>query len=131
MGVMIEGMWHVDEPASGSVDDGNYRRNVSTFRNWITPDGAPGVDGGAGGFAAEPGRYHLYVATGCPWAHRTMIVRILKGLEKIVSLDVVLPKLARKAGCSPPLPDRTAIRSIAATRCTKYTAPPMRAFPDV
>ncbi len=92
MGVMIEGMWHAEEPVSGSADDGKYRRSVSAFRNWITPDGAPAADGGKGGFAAEAGRYHLYVAVGCPWAHRTMIVRFLKGLENIVSLDTVLPK---------------------------------------
>jgi len=91
MGVMIEGVWHSDEPASGSADDGKYCRSVSSFRNWITPDGAPGPEG-EGGFAAESGRYHLYTAVGCPWAHRTMIVRVLKGLENIVSLDTVLPK---------------------------------------
>lgn len=96
MGVMIEGVWHAEEPTSGSADDGKYRRSVSTFRNWISPDGAPGGapggEGCAGGFAAEAGRYHLYVALGCPWAHRTMIVRVLKGLEDMVSLDVVLPR---------------------------------------
>ncbi len=91
MGVMIEGVWHTDEPASGSANDGKYRRSVSNFRNWITPDGARGPDG-EGGFAAESGRYHLYTAMGCPWAHRTMIVRVLKGLKNIVSLDAVLPK---------------------------------------
>ena len=52
MGVMIEGVWHSDEPASGSADDGKYCRSVSSFRNWITPDGAPGPKG-EGGFAAE------------------------------------------------------------------------------
>ena len=91
MGLMIEGKWHVEEPASGSADDGKFRRTVSSFRNWVTPDGAPGLSG-EGGFAAEAGRYHLYVAIGCPWAHRTMIVRSLKGLEEVVSLDVVLPR---------------------------------------
>ena len=78
---MIEGVWHTDEPASGLANDGKYRRSVSNFRNWITPDGAPGP-GGEGGFEAESGRYHLYTALGCPWAHRTMIVRILKGFGK-------------------------------------------------
>ncbi len=88
MGVMIEGKWHAVEPA-GDVGDagdgGKFLRSLSTFRDWITPDGKSG-------FAAEAGRYHLYVAVGCPWAHRTMIVRVLKGLEDIVSLDIVLPK---------------------------------------
>ncbi|MBT5674307.1 MAG: glutathione S-transferase family protein [Rhodospirillaceae bacterium] len=92
MGVMIEGVWHAEEPASGSADDGKYRRSVSAFRNWVTPDGAPGGEGCVGGFAAEAGRYHLYVALNCPWAHRTMIVRVLKGLEDVVSLDAVLPR---------------------------------------
>ncbi|MDP6588356.1 MAG: hypothetical protein QF666_02795 [Alphaproteobacteria bacterium] len=95
MGVMIEGKWHAVEPAGdvgNAGDDGKFRRSLSTFRDWVTPDGAPGADGGRGGFAAEAGRYHLYVAVGCPWAHRTMIVRVLKGLEDIVSLDIVLPK---------------------------------------
>ena len=92
MGVMIDGVWHAEEPVSGSADDGIYRRSVSSFRNWITQDGAPGTDDSDGGFAAEAGRYHLYVAVGCPWAHRTMIMRVLKSLENIVSLDVVLPR---------------------------------------
>jgi putative glutathione S-transferase len=91
MGVMIEGVWHAEEPPSGSADDGKYRRSASIFRNWITPDGAPG-ESGEGGFKAVPGRYHLYVAAACPWAHRTMIVRGLKGLEDIISLDMVLPR---------------------------------------
>jgi putative glutathione S-transferase len=58
MGVMIEGVWHMGEPASGSANDGIYRRSVSNLRNWITPNGAPGSDG-EGGFEAESGRYHL------------------------------------------------------------------------
>ena len=59
-------------------------RRDSQFRNWITPDGTPGPTG-AGGFKAEPGRYHLYVSHACPWAHRTMIFRALKGLEHLIS----------------------------------------------
>ena len=60
----------------------------SQFRNWVTPDGAAGASG-EGGFRAEPGRYHLYVSLACPWAHRTLIVRRLKGLESIVGVSVV------------------------------------------
>src|SRR5262249_3747190 len=67
---------------------GRFERKVSAFRNWVTPDGAPGPTG-AGGFAAERGRYHLYVSLACPWAHRTLIMRRLKGLEDAVSLSVV------------------------------------------
>jgi putative glutathione S-transferase len=62
------------------------------FRNWVTPDGAPGATGD-GGFAAEPGRYHLYVSHACPWAHRTMIVRALKGLEPHIDVSVVSPDM--------------------------------------
>ena len=65
-----------------------HSRQSSTFRNWVTPDGAPGPTG-AGGFKAEPGRYHLYVSLACPWAHRTLIFRKLKGLEHMISLSVV------------------------------------------
>ena len=57
------------------------------FRNWITPDGAPGPTG-AGGFARRAGRYHLYVSLACPWAHRTLILRELKGLARILPISV-------------------------------------------
>src|SRR5690242_13702694 len=63
---------------------GEFVRRDSTFRNWITADGSSG-------FPAEPGRYHLYVSLACPWAHRTVIFRMLKRLEDIVSLSVVEP----------------------------------------
>src|SRR5687768_310694 len=59
---------------------GEFHREAAKFRNWVTKDGAPGP-AGAGGFKAEPGRYHLYVSLACPWAHRTLIMRRLKGLE--------------------------------------------------
>ncbi len=86
MGLLVDGIWHedwYDTKKSG----GRFERFESTFRNWITPDGAAGP-GGRGGFKAEPGRYHLYVADSCPWAHRTLIYRKLKGLEDIVSLSI-------------------------------------------
>src|SRR5210317_912603 len=70
------------------VEDGEFVRWESLFRSWITPDGAPGPSG-EGGFGAEPGRYHLYVSYACPWAHRTLIFRKLKGLEDMISLSVV------------------------------------------
>jgi putative glutathione S-transferase len=68
--------------------DGSFKRAVSQFRNWVTPDGAPGPSG-EGGFKAEPGRYHLYVSLACPWAHRALIYRKLKGLEGMISVSVV------------------------------------------
>jgi len=72
------------------VEKGEFIRGVSSFRNWITRDGSPGPTG-EGGFVAEPGRYHLYVSHACPWAHRTMIFRALKGLEEVISVSVVHP----------------------------------------
>ena len=70
--------------------NGEFVRSESSFRNWVTPDGSPGPSGG-GGFAAAADRYHLYVSHACPWAHRTMIFRALKGLEKIIPVSVVHP----------------------------------------
>jgi len=70
--------------------NGEFIRSASSFRNWVTRDGSPGPTG-EGGFAAEPGRYHLYVSYACPWAHRTLIFRALKGLQDIISVSVVHP----------------------------------------
>lgn len=91
MGRLVNGVW-TNEPATALTGrDGSFRRAESVFRNWVTADGGPGPTG-EGGFGAEPGRYHLYVATNCPWAHRTRILRKLKRLEEIVGLSVVAPK---------------------------------------
>ena len=89
MGLLIDGVWHdqwYDTKASG----GKFVRSQAQFRNWITADGSAGPSG-RGGFRAEPGRYHLYVSLACPWAHRTLILRALKGLEEMVTVDVVSP----------------------------------------
>ncbi len=92
MGVLVNGIWTEDESAlTRAAEDGRYRRAGSAFRNWVTPDGDAGPSG-VGGFAAASGRYHLYVAINCPWAHRTMILRRLKGLEEVISMSVALPK---------------------------------------
>ncbi len=69
---------------------GVFKRSVSAFRNWLTADGAAGPSG-EGGFAAEKDRYHLYVSLACPWAHRTLIMRKLKGLEPFLPVSVVNP----------------------------------------
>ncbi len=74
------------------VVDGAFVRTESTFRHWITRDGSAGPSG-EGGFAAEAGRYHLYVSYACPWAHRALIYRALKGLEKVISVSVVDPRM--------------------------------------
>ncbi len=87
MGLLIDGTWH-DQWYDTKSSKGRFQRMQSQFRNWVTPDGAPGPTG-QGGFAAEAGRYHLYISYACPWAHRTLIFRMLKGLEEMISLSVV------------------------------------------
>ena len=91
MGTLIGGVWTDEAAAKSATKDGRYRRAESSFRNWITPDGSRGP-AGDGGFAAEAGRYHLFVAINCPWAHRTMIVRTLKKLQDVVTLSTVSPR---------------------------------------
>ena len=86
MGLLVDGVWR-DNWYDTDKSDGHFERFESTFRNWVTPDGAPGPNG-RGGFKAEPGRYHLYVANSCPWAHRTLIWRKLKGLEDAISISI-------------------------------------------
>ena len=91
--MLVNGRWQGDWQPVQAVDaKGGFVRQVSSFRNWVTPDGAPGPTG-HGGFKAEAGRYHLYVALICPWASRTLMARKLKGLESVVSLSVVEPVL--------------------------------------
>jgi putative glutathione S-transferase len=87
MGVLIDGVWH-EQPIDTRKTGGRFLRKDSSFRNWVTPDGSPGPSG-EGGFAAEPGRYHLYVSLACPWAHRALIFRKLKDLEAAISVSVV------------------------------------------
>lgn len=87
MGLLVDGQWH-DEWYDTDSTGGRFVRTDAQFRNWITPDGEPGATG-EGGFPAASGRYHLYVSLACPWAHRTLILRALKGLEKHISVSVV------------------------------------------
>ena len=89
MGILREGKWQ-DKWYDTASTDGAFKRQDSQFRNWITPDGRPGPTG-TGGFEAEKDRYHLYVSLACPWAHRTLIFRQLKGLEELVSVSIVEP----------------------------------------
>ena len=81
-----------------SIEGGNYRRKDSQFRNWITADGKPRFTGEVG-FKAEAGRYHLYVSLACPWAHRALIFRHLKGLEEFISVSVVHPDMHQRGWC--------------------------------
>lgn len=87
MGLLQDGVW-VDKWYDTSGTGGRFVRKASSFRNWVTPDGRPGPSG-EGGFPAASGRYHLYVSHACPWAHRTMILRRLKGLEAHITHSVV------------------------------------------
>ena len=87
MGLLQDGRW-VDSWYDTKSTQGRFVRSTAQFRNWVTSDGSPGPSG-IGGFKAEEGRYHLYVSLACPWAHRTLIFRSLKGLEKMISHSVV------------------------------------------
>ncbi|MFW8596314.1 glutathione S-transferase family protein [Cribrihabitans neustonicus] len=92
--MLRDGKWVADwQPVQAKDDKGGFVRQTSSFRNWVTPDGSAGPTG-EGGFKAEPGRYHLYVALICPWASRTLIARKLKGLEDVISVSVVEPELS-------------------------------------
>jgi len=87
MGLLVDGVWR-DQWYETGATGGRFERDASKFRNWATPDGAPGPSG-QGGFKAEPGRYHLYAAYFCPWAHRTLIFRALKGLQSMIGVSIV------------------------------------------
>jgi glutathionyl-hydroquinone reductase len=91
MGLLVDGKWHdtwYDTKSSG----GSFERSQAQFRNWITADGTAGPSG-ADGFKAQSGRYHLYVSYACPWAHRTLIFRKLKGLEDHIGVSAVHPDM--------------------------------------
>jgi putative glutathione S-transferase len=87
MGMLVDGKWH-DVWYDTKASKGRFVRSESQFRNWLTRDGAAGPSG-RGGFRGELGRYHLYVAFACPWAHRTLIMRKLKGLESMIGISAV------------------------------------------
>lgn len=89
MGQLIDGVWH-DTATKEVRKDGRFDRDPSHFRSWVTADGSPGPTG-RGGFAAEAGRYHLYVSLACPWSHRAVIYRRILGLEDAIDMSVVHP----------------------------------------
>lgn len=89
MGQLIDGVWH-DTATKEVRKDGRFDRDPSHFRNWVTEDGSPGPTGRRG-FAAEKGRYHLYVSLACPWSHRAVIYRHILGLEDAIDMSVVHP----------------------------------------
>lgn len=87
MGLLVDGVWK-NEWYDTKKSGGKFERSQSRFRDWVTVDGKP-AEGRERGFKAEAGRYHLYVSLACPWAHRTLILRKLKKLENVISVDVV------------------------------------------
>ena len=91
MGLLVDGVWQ-DQWYDTKSTGGKFERSRSQFRNWITADGSAGPSG-TDGFAAESGRYHLYVSHACPWAHRTLIFRALKGLVPHIDVSVVHPDM--------------------------------------
>ncbi|WBU58085.1 glutathione S-transferase family protein [Paracoccus sediminicola] len=94
MGQLVDGVWK-DEWYDTDSTGGRFKRTTTAWRNWVTPDGAPGPSG-EGGFPAESGRYHLYVSLACPWAHRALIFRAIKGLEDHISVSVVHPDMLKE-----------------------------------
>ncbi len=87
MGLLVDGVWQED---ISRTKDGQFIRPATRFRDFVTADGSPGPTG-KGGFAAEAGRYHLYISLACPWAHRTLIFRDLKHLDNAISVSVAEP----------------------------------------
>lgn len=91
--MLVNGKWSADwQPVQAKDAKGGFVRQISSFRNWVTPDGGPGPTG-EGDFKAEAGRYHLYIALICPWASRTLIARRLKNLTDAITVSVVEPIL--------------------------------------
>ncbi len=89
MGMLLDGEWQ-DVWYDTDGNEGRFVRESARFRHWVTADGSAGPSGDSG-YSAEPGRYHLYVSLACPWAHRTLIVRSLKGLDDFIDVSVVSP----------------------------------------
>ncbi len=83
MGVMIDGIYHANDPGPDTVEGGEFKRAASTIRDWITPEGP---------FKPDPGRYHLYAACNCPWAHRVLLAREILGLRGVISVSYARPR---------------------------------------
>ena len=83
MNMLVDGEWRTDA-GEYTDDSGEFQRGETTFREWVQdePDAR---------FQPEAGRYHLYISYACPWAHRTLLVRSLKGLEDVIDVSVVDP----------------------------------------
>ena len=103
MGLLVDGQWH-DVWYDTKASQGRFVRTESQFRNWVTTDGSPGPSG-RGGFRAEAGRYHLYVGFACPWAHRTLIMRKLKGLDTLIGISAVNSYMGEHGWTFAPAPE--------------------------
>ncbi|MEM6637006.1 MAG: glutathione S-transferase C-terminal domain-containing protein [Pseudomonadota bacterium] len=121
MGVMIDGIYHVDDPGQGTGSDGSFQRAKSTLRHWIAADGSSG-------FAPEKGRYHLFVSRNCPWAHRTLLARLFFDLEEDISVSVARPRRTDQGWIfdgdgpfSDPLLGASAIHEVYARQRPEYT----------
>ncbi|MFO1146966.1 MAG: glutathione S-transferase family protein [Alsobacter sp.] len=121
--MLVNGKWASDwQPVQAKDAQGRFLRQTSSFRNWVTPDGAAGTTG-QGGFKAERGRYHLVVAFICPWASRTLVARKLKGLESVIDISVVEPRLTEQGWRFGTTPGATSDPLIGATYMHElYTA---------
>ncbi len=84
MGMLVDGQWTEEDPPVEVGKSGDFRRIDSRFRDWVTADGSSG-------FKAEPGRYHLYIAYNCPWAHRALIYRAIKKLDHAITVAACVP----------------------------------------
>lgn len=127
MSYMIKGIYHEGEDVGANLPSGEFERTKSTVRNWITDNGESGPTGKYG-FSPEPGRYHLFVAWNCPWAHRTLLTRALKKLEGTISISIAKPNrneqgwIFDKTGeFSDPLFGVSAIHQIYSKDAIKYT----------
>lgn len=124
MGMLIEGRWTKDDTPQ-HVRDGQTVRYESPFRNWISGYGADKPSA----FRAEPGRYHLYAGPGCPWSHRAVLVRKLKGLEDAIAMSHTSPAMGPEGwwfgdtsgGASDPINDATHLHQIYARAKPDYT----------
>lgn len=102
MGLLIDGQWH-DRWYDTDRTGGRFERPQTAFRDWVSSE--PGAR-----FPAETGRYHLYVSLACPWAHRTLIMRRLKGLEDAIGVSVVHPHMGEQGWCFESYPGATGDR---------------------
>jgi glutathionyl-hydroquinone reductase len=101
MGMLIDGQWSDADPKAQVGKDGAFLRPQSAFREWITRDGSSG-------YPAEAGRYHVYTAFNCPWAHRVLIYLAIKGLEGAIGVSHAIPSIRTEGwhfGRDPNYPD--------------------------